>query len=108
MEFEDFLSSQMGMDAEQFNTLAEDTAKDTVKQELVMYAVKNLESVEVTQKGYEEYLEKTLEDAGLTEETFKEQHNGKSLAEYANENSVFTSYLYQEVMNKVMEYSVGK
>lgn len=108
MEFDDFLSSQMGMDAEQFNTLAEETAKETVRQELVLYAIKDLESVETSQKGYDEYLDNMLKESGLTEETFKEQHNGKSIAEYANENSVFTSYLYQEVMNKVMEYSVGK
>ena len=33
-------SSQMGMDADQFNTMADETAKTTVKQELVLYAIK--------------------------------------------------------------------
>lgn len=107
MELDEFLSSQMGMDADQFNTMAEETAKSTVKQELALHSIKNSESIEISQAGYEEYLAEMLKNSGLTEDTFKEQ-NGKSLAEYANDNNLFTSYLYQEVMNKVMEYSVGK
>lgn len=107
MQLDEFLSSQMGMDTDQFNTMTEETAKNTVKQELVLYSISRSESIDTNQKGYEEFLTEMLKNSGLTEDTFKEQ-NGKSLAEYANENNMFTSYLYQEVMNKVMEYSVGK
>ena len=107
MELDEFLSSQMGMDAEQFNAMADETAKTTVKQELVLYAIKNAESIDVNRAGYDKFIQDMLKDAGLTEKTFKEQ-NGKTVAEYAEESNLYTSYIYQEVMNKVMEYSVGK
>lgn len=107
MKLDEFLSSQMGMDADQFNTMADETAKTTVKQELVLYALKNAESIEADQAGYDKFIQDMLKNAGLTEKTFKEQ-NGKTVAEYAEESNLYASYLYQEVMNKVMEYSVGK
>ena len=107
MKLDEFLSSQMGMDAEQFNTMVDETAKTTVKQELVLYALKDAESIVADQAGYDKFIQDMLKNAGLTEKTFKEQ-NGKTVAEYAEESNLYASYLYQEVMNKVMEYSVGK
>ena len=107
MELDEFLSSQMGMDADQFNTMTEETAKTTVKQELALYSIRDAESIKTDQAGYDKFIEDMLKNAGLTEDKFKEQ-NGKTVAEYANESNLYTSYLYQEVMNKVMEYSVGK
>ncbi|MBQ6623047.1 MAG: hypothetical protein IJH57_00365, partial [Mogibacterium sp.] len=107
MELDEFLSSQMGMDADQFKTMTEETAKTTVKQELVLYSIRDAESIKTDQEGYDKFIADMLKNAGLTEDTFKEQ-NGKTVAEYANESNLYTSYLYQEVMNKVMEYSVGK
>lgn len=107
MELDEFLESQMGMTADQLDTMAGDTAKTMVRDEMILYSIKNSESVDVNQEGYEAYLADWLKTSGLTEDTFKEQ-NGKTLAEYANENNFFTGYLYQEVMKKVMEYSVGK
>lgn len=107
MSLEDFVSSQMGSDMDSFNTMIEESAKTTVAQELVLYGIKKAENIEIAQSGYDEFIAKMLEDAGFTEESFKEQ-NGKTIYEYANENNMFTSYLYSEVMNKVLEYSVGK
>ena len=106
MDLDTFLS-QMGMDAETFETTAQDSAKNTVKQELILHAIKDSEGIEVNQKGYNEYLQGLLETSGMTDEDFKSK-NGKTIAEYADENNMFTTYLYKEVMQKVMEYSVGK
>ena len=107
MELDQFIEQQMGMDTDSFNSMVEESAKGTVKQELILYSIKNAEGIELNQAGYDEYLAEMLKSSGLTEETFKEQ-NGKTIEEYANENNLFTTYLYKEVMNKVMEYSVGK
>lgn len=106
MELNDFLT-QMGMDAEGFDSMAEENAKNSVKQELVLHAIKQAEDLDIKAAGYNEYLKEMLEASGLTEESFKEQY-GQTVAEYANENGMFSSYLYREVMNKVMEYAVGK
>lgn len=107
MELGDFIKNQMGMDDEQFSAMVDESAKNTVRMELILHAIKSAENIEIKQSGYDEFLENTLKTSGLTEGTFKEK-NGKSLAEYAIENNMFASYLYSVVMDKVMEYSVGK
>ena len=56
---------------------------------------------------YNKYLINLLEDAGYTEETYKEE-KGYTIQEYAEDNDLFNAYLYQTVMNKVMEYSIAK
>ena len=106
VELSDFIT-QMGMTEEQFDTMLKQNGETTTKQKLVLYAIKNAEGINFKQSDYEAYIAEELERAGLTEEAFKEQ-NGKTVAEYANENGMFSSYLYKVVMDKVMEYAVGK
>jgi len=108
VELDEFISSQMGMDADQFNQLAEQSAQEAVKQELILYSIKDKENIEANQAGYDEFIKKQLESAGYTEDSFKEANDGKTIYEYANENNMYASYLYSVVMDKVMEYSVGK
>lgn len=107
MEFSKYLEDQMGIDEDQFNDLADKAAKDTVKQNLILHAIAAAEGIEITQDEYNEYLLKLLEDAGYTEDTFKEE-KGITIQEYAIQNELFTAYLYQRVMDKVMEYSIEK
>ena len=107
MELEQFISSQMGLDGEQFANMVEESAKSTVKLELILHSIRNAEGIEITQAGYDEFLADMLKETGYTEDTFKEK-NKMTFAEYANQNNLFSSYLYKEVMNKVMEYSKGK
>ncbi|MBQ0040587.1 MAG: FKBP-type peptidyl-prolyl cis-trans isomerase [Clostridiales bacterium] len=85
----------------------EDMAKSTVKQELILNQIARIEGIELTDKDYQEYLDKLLADSGYTPDTFKEQ-TGSSIEEYAAENFLFTSLLYQRVMDKVLEYSVER
>ena len=106
MSFEEFLP-QMGLDEAGFESMAEEEAKRSVKQELVLHAIKKAEAIDIKASDYNAYLKELLENSGHTEESFKEQY-GKTLAEYANENGMFSGYLYREVMNKIMEYAVGK
>lgn len=85
----------------------EETAKSMVKQELVLRQICKLEGIELTDKDYQEFLDKLMSDAGLTPDTFKEKA-GVTVEEYAVQNNLFTSLLYQRVMDKVMEYSVER
>ena len=79
----------------------------TVKNELVLQQIARLEDISITKKEYNEYLNENLEKAGYTAESFKEER-GMTIEEYAEENNLFTSCLYEKVMEKVMEYGVGK
>ncbi len=107
VEFEEYLKNDMGLTKKQFEKLAKETAQKAVKQELVLHSIAKLEKIETSSEEYNEYLSKLLKDAGYTEETYEEE-NGISIAEYAEKNNLYTSFLYQKVMDKVMEYSKAK
>ena len=107
MEFEDYLLTEMGLTEDEFNDLAKQAVEAAVKQDLVLHAIASLEGIEITDDEYNDYLLGLLEDAGYTEDSFKEE-KGYTIQQYAEENDLFTSYLYQRVMDVVMEYSVEK
>lgn len=107
MEFSEYLEDQMGIDEEAFNELAKSAAEDAVKQELVLYSIARLENIAPTADEYNDYLLGILEDAGYTEASYEEE-KGCTIQEYAAENNLFTTFMYQKVMDKVMEYSVEK
>lgn len=105
--FEEYLSANMGMDTDSFNAQVKASSEEAVKTELILHAIADAEGIELTSEGYEEFLGKLLEDAGYTEESFKEQR-GISFSEYAEQNNLSMSYLYKTVMTKVLEYSKAK
>ena len=107
MEFAEYLEEEMGITEDDFNALAKQTAEDEVKKELVLYAIASQEEIKITPDEYNDYLIGLLEDAGYTEESYKED-KGYTIQEYATENGLYLTCLYQKVMDKVMEYSVGK
>ena len=107
MEFEDYLNSEMGISVDEFESMATEAAQNDVKNEMVLRAIAKAEGIELTDSDYNEYLIGLLEAAGYTEDSYKEE-KGYTIQEYAEENGLFTSYLYQRVMDKVMEYSVEK
>lgn len=100
---EKYLKNSMGMTVDEFYAQAEKSAKETVKNELVLYAIAAAEGINISDKEYGEYLEALIEDAGYTGDTFKAE-TGMSIEEYAEANNLFTSCLYRKVMDKVMSY----
>ncbi len=107
IDFKTYLSSQLGISEDDFYAQAKASAESAVKQELVLYQIARLEGVSISKKEYNEYLEKQLEDSGYTKSSFKEK-NGMSIEEYAEKNSLYTSLLYDKVMDKVMKYSISR
>lgn len=106
-EWADYLSDEMGMTEKEFDKMAVKTAKSAVKQELVLYAIAAAEEIVPTKDDYRSYLDKLLKDAGLTAEKFKED-KGITIEQYAEQNEIYTSLLYETVMDKVMEYSIAQ
>ena len=106
ISFEDYLA-QMGMDADSFNSMAKTSAEQTVKMELILHSIAREEGIEFSDKGYKEYLDNALSKSGYTEEQFKSER-GVDFETYAQQNSMFIGYMYETVMEKVMEYSKAK
>lgn len=107
MDFETYLQSQMSSNEEEFNELAAKAAEEQVKSELVLHAIAGLEGIDFSDADYNEYLVGLLSDAGYTEESFEDE-KGYTIQKYAEDNNLYSSYLYKKVMDKVMEYSVAK
>ena len=103
---DEFISSQ-GLTQEQFDESIKAAAESTVKNELVLYQIAKLEDIKVSKSEYNDFLDNMLKESGYTEESFKTEM-GKSIQEYANDNNLYSTCLYRKVMEKVMEYSVGK
>lgn len=107
MKVDEFITSSLGITQEEFNKKVKETARDAVKSELILHQIARLEKIEAGDAEYNEYIEKLLKDAGITAADFK-KNNGISIAQYAEDNNLFTAMLYQTVMDKVMKYSVAK
>jgi len=96
--------SSMGMDADSFSKTVDEEAEKSVKTELVLRQIAKEEGIEFSEKDYNDYLKTMLDEAGYTEEQFKEQ-NGMDFKKYAEENNFYIVYMFDRVMTKVMEYS---
>ena len=81
----------------------EEQAKTVVEMELILHQIARLEGIELTSEDYEEFINNLLAESGMSEDTFKQQ-TGQTIDEYAADNNLFSSLVYQEVMNKVMKY----
>ena len=107
MEYSEFLEMFLGLDEESFDQQADEVIKNTVKQELVLYALAKELDIKVSDKEYSDFLDGLLEDEGLDRESFEEE-TGQTIDEYAEDYNLYESYLYQLVMEKLMEMSVAK
>ena len=107
MELDEYISSNLGMDTETFNETIDSATENIVKTELILHSIAKSENMELTEDEYNDYLTEMLESYGYTEESFKEEQ-GVSFSEYASQNNMFMNYLYDKVVDKIMEYSTAK
>ena len=104
MSLNDYMTSNYGISEKEFKKNAKKSAKNTVKEELIIHSIADKEGIKISKSEYEKYLKKLIKDAGYTEDTFKSE-NGLSIEEYAEANNLYTLCLYNKVMDKVIEYS---
>lgn len=103
LEWADFLSMFMGTTEEGFAEMKEDYAKNMVLSEMVMYKMSRDESVDLTQKEFEELAKGILKDSSFTEESFQSTY-GMTIVEYAEQNGWKNGFLLDKLMDKVIEY----
>ena len=107
MSYEKYLKSSMGMSKKAFENQAKVAAKNTVKQELVLFALAKQYNIKVSDKEYKEYLDKLLKDAGYTRSQY-EKAAGMSIEKYADQNNLYDTMVYEKVMAKVLKDSIAK
>ena len=104
MDFGDYLKNQMGMTEAEFEKTAKTSAKNAVKQELVLHAIADKEKITISDSEYNDYLKSLLKDAGYTEDSYKSA-TGTSIEKYAEDNNLYSTMLYTRVMESVMKVS---
>ena len=74
----------------------EESAKSTVKQEMILYYIARENDLELSDEEYDQYLNSVLESNDMTEEEFKKQYS-MDLRTYAEQSGIDTSLLYERV-----------
>lgn len=105
--YEKYLKSNLGMDKKTFENQTKVASKNTVKQELVLYALADKYDVDISNKDYNDYLDKLLKNAGYTRSEYQKA-SGMKIEEYAEQNNLFSTMLYEKVMDKVIKDSIAK
>lgn len=108
MSYEDFVTSQFGMDAEEFEKqVVQVSAENMVKQELVIRVLAEKEGLKFTDKDYDDFVMSLLDEVGLTKDEFKSNY-GTTIYEYADAQNLYGSMLYERVMDVIISKSVAK
>ena len=86
MEWEEYISTFLGTDEEGYQEMKKEYLEETVKDELLTYAIARKEKIKMSNSEYEKEIKQILEDSGYTEEAFQNAY-GMTLKEYAEENN---------------------
>ena len=106
IEYADYLENYLGMTEEEFDEQVTTSAQNQVKQQLVLRALAKELGVEISRADYNDFLAELLEEAGFTEESF-EEYSGMTIVDYAEQNDLYSSMLYEKTMEKVLEMSTA-
>lgn len=90
VEFEEFLTSYMGMTEEEFIQQATESAEDYIKQSLALELIAEKEKLTVTDKEYEEEVQKMASDYGYEDDVdgFVEQYGEDVIRKSLTEENV--------------------
>ena len=103
MKWADYLKDELGITEEQFDTDAEDYAKELVKQEMIIYAIAEKEGLSVTEEEYDEYLQTMLANSGFASEDAFETYTGMTLEEYAETYKLDRDLLLTKELDVIYE-----
>lgn len=102
VSWEDFLKTYVKSDEKELKKNLKTSAETTVRDKLVIAAIAKKENISASGKDYDKYTKKILNDAGLTEKTFKEQFK-QTYKEYCEENDFPSQYLREKVSDLIFE-----
>ena len=85
--------------------MAEDYAKEAVKQKMILYAIAYENDLVPNEKEMREYINTTLDENGQTEEDYMDTYSLSSF-DYAMENDWISEYVYDKVKALILEQGV--
>ncbi|MEG2597195.1 MAG: trigger factor, partial [Oscillospiraceae bacterium] len=99
MEFKDLLKSQMGMTEDEFNTKLKDEATQVIKREVIVQAIAEAEKLTLSEKEYDEGIQKYMKNFGI--ETVEEMEK-----QYPKEQ-IESSLLSEKVSTFLLKHAKG-
>lgn len=105
--FDEYLSEQMGMDEKSFKKFVNDTSEKMTKQGLVLRAIARAEKISISKSEYNKFIDKVLKKSGYDRKILEDER-GIKVKDFAEQNNIYESLMFENVMNKVFEYSVEK
>ena len=102
LEWEDFLTTMMGMTEESFKAQMDEYTANIVKSNMITSAIAKEEGITLSESAYKERIQKILDDNNLTEEAF-EGYYQMSIYDYAEQNGWRDSILMDMVIDRIME-----
>lgn len=106
-EWEDYLSSNLGVDQEEYDEQIELYAKELVKQEMIIYAIAEKEDLKVTDEEYDEYLNSLLKSSNFEDEDAFKEYTGMSLKKYAETYKLDRDLLLTKELDTIYDRLTG-
>jgi len=101
--WDEYLKDNLQMTDKEFEAAATAYAEDSVKHEMVIYAIAEQEGLEITEEEYKAGMERFLtETAKMTAEQFEESME-MTIEEYAAENNLECQLLLEEAMEVIYD-----
>lgn len=106
LSYEEYLAKS-GYSEEDMKALITTYCENKFFEEMVLYSIAEKEGIEITDKEYEEQVDKLLESSGMDEKTFEASYK-MSIEEWCEYRGIRAAMLLDKVMTKVMEYGSQK
>ncbi len=105
IEYDEALES-MELEEEEFLESMEESAKTIVKEQMILFYIARENVLEFSDDELRDWLETLMEGYGIDADEFEETY-GMDFGEYAEENSVIISLLYQDVFYFLVDEGVA-
>ena len=103
IEWEEYLEQTFSFDQAEYDEQLKEYAESIVKEQMIIYALAEKESVEVTQEEYDAVLANLLSSTGLASEELFQQYMGISLDEYAEMFSLKLNLVLDKALTEIYD-----
>jgi trigger factor len=106
MEMEEFLTSYVGMNEEEFEDYVKQQAEVVVKQEMILYTIARNEGIEISDQEYKEGIMEMLAEEGFSSQDEFKQAYGESFEDTVGKDNILMTLLLKKVIDWLVETNV--
>jgi len=107
MTSEEALADILEINEEEFMEGMQESAEGGVKEKLILYKIARDNDLELSEKEIDNYLDSLLNTSGLNADDFADMY-GMTIREYAEQNNIISSLLYEAVFAFLVDNGTAK